>query len=143
MSDDLAHHRLLVQKAPSSVRLVYAALTASAFFWGAGFAVGRFALRQVSPLDLLAGQALLAAAVEVAWIAARGRWRALRLPAPLLWPVVVLGLLGQNILNGLTFFGLTFTSATDAALIYGFSPVLIGVFAVAFLAEPFSTRMRW
>jgi drug/metabolite transporter (DMT)-like permease len=142
MSDDLAQHRLLAQKALSPVRLVYAALTASAFFWGAGFAVARFVLRQISPLDLLAGQALLAAVVEAAWIAARGRWRTLRLPAPLLWPVIVLGLLGQNILNGLSFFGLTFTSATDAALIYGFSPALIGVFAAAFLAEPFSTWMR-
>jgi drug/metabolite transporter (DMT)-like permease len=123
--------------------LVYTALTASAFFWGAGFAVGRFALREVSPLELLAGQALGAALVEVAWIVARGQVRALRLPAAILLPAVALGLLGQNILNGLTYLGLALTSATDAALIYGFSPIMIGVMAAMFLREPFSRRQRW
>ncbi|HKS95041.1 MAG TPA: hypothetical protein VJV74_02785, partial [Terriglobia bacterium] len=64
--------------------LVYAALTASAFCWGAGFAVGRFALREVSPLELLAGQALGAAIVQVAWTAVRGRVKALWVPASIL-----------------------------------------------------------
>jgi len=126
-----------------SAGLVYAALTGSAFFWGAGFAVGRFALRQVTPLELLAGQALGAAVVEVAWTVARGRVKALWVPGSILIPALLLGLIGQNILNGFTYLGLALTSATNAALIYGFSPVLIGIMAAMFLREPFSRRKRW
>lgn len=144
MSSNLPNPRLILEKTtPRSDVLVYVALTASAFCWGAGFAAGRIALRKLSAVDLLAGQALLAAAFEVAWMVARRGWSELRLPARLVWPVLALGLAGQNILNGLTFLGLTLTSATNAALIYGFSPVLIGVFAALFLSEPFSRRRLW
>ena len=144
MTSDAARPHAAVDRAlRRPAGLVYAALTASAFFWGAGFAVGRFALREVSPLELLAGQALGAAIVEVVWTAARGRARALRVPVSILLPAVALGLVGQNILNGLTYLGLALTSATNAALIYGFSPVLIGIMAAMFLGEPFSRRKRW
>jgi drug/metabolite transporter (DMT)-like permease len=54
--------------------------------------------------------------------------------------VIVLGLVGQNILNGLTFWGLASTTATNAALLYGISPVMIGLLAALFLQEPFSRR---
>jgi len=128
---------------PSKPALVYAALTASALFWGTGFAVGRAALRRLSAIDLLAAQALVGAVFQIIWTGVRGGWRNLGLPARQVWLVLALGLVGQNVLNGLTFFGLTFTSATNAALIYGFSPVLIGVFAAWFLGESFARRKRW
>ncbi len=117
--------------------VVFAALTLSAFFWGAGFSVARFALRTVSPLELLAGASLFGALSQLAISALRRDWPALRLPRKLFWLMVVFGLLSQNILNGLTNLGLGLTTATNAALIYGFSPVLIGVFAALFLREPF------
>jgi len=47
-------------------KIVYLALTASAFFWGAGFSMGRFALRTVSPLELLAGASVFGAASQIA-----------------------------------------------------------------------------
>ncbi len=121
---------------------VYLALTASVFFWGAGFSVSRFALRTVSPLELLAGASVFGALAQIAWTAIRVNWRALRMPPSLLWPMVVLGLLSQNILNGLTNLGLASTTATNAALIYGFSPVIIGLLAALFLREPFGASMR-
>lgn len=124
----------------ASGKIVYAALTASAFFWGAGFSVSRFALRTVSPVELLAGAAFFGAATQLAWTAIRGNWRRLKLPPPLLWTMVALGLLSQNILNGLTNLGLASTTATNAALIYGFSPVLIGLLAAMFLREPFGRQ---
>jgi drug/metabolite transporter (DMT)-like permease len=120
-----------------SVRVVYLALTTSAFFWGAGFSVSRFALRTVTPVELLAGAALIGAFTQMVWTAIQGNFRELKLPPRLFWPMVVLGLLSQNILNGLTNLGLASTTATNAALIYGFSPVLIGLLAAAFLRESF------
>lgn len=121
-------------------RSVYLALTVSALFWGAGFSVGRFALRTVSPLELLAGAAVFGAATQVAWTAIRGNWRDLKLSPRLLWPMVAIGLLSQNILNGLTNLGLASTTATNAALIFGFSPVLIGLLAAMFLRESFGAQ---
>lgn len=123
-------------------KIVYLALTAAAFFWGAGFSASRFALRAVSPLELLAGASVFGAATQIAWTALRGKWRALRLPPLLLWPMVAFGLLSQNILNGLTNIGLASTTATNAALIYGFSPVIIGLLAAVFLRESFSAWKR-
>jgi len=123
-------------------KIVYLALTASAFFWGAGFSIGRFALRSVSPLELLAGASVFGAASQIALTVLRGNWRALRLPAPLLWTMVAFGLLSQNFLNGLTNIGLVSTTATNAALIYGFSPVVIGLLATVFLRESFGT-WKW
>ena len=123
-------------------KFVYLALTASAFFWGAGFSVSRFALRTVSPLELLAGASVFGAATQIAWTAIRGNWRALRLPPSRIWPMVAFGLLSQNILNGLTNLGLTSTTATNAALIYGFSPVIIGLLAAVFLRESYGNWKR-
>ncbi len=126
--------------AQQSPLTVYVALTLSALFWGSGFAVIKFALRSITPLQLLAGASLFAALAEVLWCAARGRIGQLRLPAGLVLPMLALGLVGQNILNGLTFLGLEWTTATNAALLYAFSPVLIGLFAAMFLGETFGPR---
>ncbi len=128
---------ITAQRSPLTV---YAALTLSALFWGSGFAVIKFALRSVTPLQLLAGTSLFAALAEILWCAGRGRMGRLRLPADLLWPVLALGMVGQTILNGLTFLGLEWTTATNAALLYAFSPVLIGLFATMFLREAFGPR---
>jgi drug/metabolite transporter (DMT)-like permease len=119
------------------VRVVYLALIGSAFFWGAGFSVSRFALRTVSPLQLLAGGAFFAAISQILISAIRRDWSALRLPPRWLLIMVAYGLFSQNILNGTTNIGLASTTATNAALIYGFSPVLIGLFAALFLHEPY------
>ena len=127
---NLANHRKLT--------LVYLALTGSAFFWGSGFVAIRFGLRSVSPIELIAGQGLFAAAAQIGWCLARGRFRKLQLPRELFWPVVALGLVGHPLLNALTCFGLASTTATNAALIYGFSPVMIGILAALFLRETLS-----
>ena len=119
---------------------MYAALTAAAFFWGSGFVLARFALRSISPLMLLAGQSLATALSQMIWTLARGRLADLRLPAGQFWPILLLGLVGQNILNGLTFWGLASTTATNTALIFGISPVMISLMAALFLSEPFLRR---
>jgi drug/metabolite transporter (DMT)-like permease len=119
------------------LKIVYLALTASAFFWGAGFSVSRFALRSVSPVELLAGAGLFGAITQIAWTTWRGNWRGLRIPRGFFWPVVALGLVTQNFLNGFTNLGLTSTTATNASLIFGFSPVLIGLLAAIVLRESF------
>ena len=125
---------------PRSKLLVYAALTGTAFFWGSGFALARYALRSISPLELLAGQSLATAGSQIIWTAMRGEWAGLHLPARRLWPVLLLGLVGQNLLNGLTVFGLASTTATNAALIYAISPVMIALLAAALLGESFQGR---
>jgi drug/metabolite transporter (DMT)-like permease len=127
-------------KGPNSRWWIYAALTLAVFFWGMGFVVARFALRSVPPFELLADTSLLAALFEIFWIAPGGRWRKLRLPPSVFWPVAGLGLATQSILNGFTFLGL---NLTNGALIFGFAPVMIAAFAALFLAEPFSASKRW
>jgi drug/metabolite transporter (DMT)-like permease len=129
---------------------VYLALTMSAFLWGAGFSASRVALRSLSPIELLAAAGIFGSASQIAWSlasglssAAKNPLRALRLPPRWLWLMLAIGLLSQNILNGLTNLGLASTTATNAALIYGFSPVLIGLLAALFLREPFGARKRW
>jgi drug/metabolite transporter (DMT)-like permease len=120
---------------PASRKLVYLALTASACLWGAGFAVAKFALREVSPLELWAGACIFSATTQGIWTVARGHLRLLRLPRSLALPVVGLALAGQTVLNGLTYLGLAYTTDTNAALLYGFSPVLIAVLAALLLGE--------
>jgi drug/metabolite transporter (DMT)-like permease len=120
---------------PASRKFVYLALTLSACLWGSGFAIAKFALREVSPLELLAGASVFSAVTEGIWTLARGRVRLLRLPHSLVLPVVALALAGQTVLNGLTYLGLAYTTATNAALLYGFSPVLIAVLAALLLSE--------
>jgi drug/metabolite transporter (DMT)-like permease len=123
-------------------KFVYRALTAAAFFWGAGFSAVRFALRTVSPVELLAGTAVFAVVAQIALTTVRGNWRVLRLPPALFWLMVAIGLFSQNVLNGLTNLGLATTTATNAALIYGFSPVVIGLLAALALGEPFGAGKR-
>jgi len=127
-----------MSQSPASRKLVYLALTVSACLWGAGFAVAKFALREVSPLELWAGASIFSATTQGIWTVARGHIRLLRLPRSLVLPVVGLALAGQTVLNGLTYLGLAYTTATNAALLYGFSPVLIAVLAALLLGERLS-----
>lgn len=122
--------------------LIYVALTASALFWGAGFSVIRYALRYVTPLEFLAGQAVFAAAAQAAWTVAFHRHTPHRLPRPAVAPVLALGLLGHVLLNGLTFLALNYTTATNTALLFGASPIVTGALAAAFLRERFGKSKR-
>lgn len=111
-------------------------------FWGAGFSVIRYALRFVTPLEFLAGQAVFAAAAQAAWTLALKRHESHRLPPPAVAPVLVLGLLGHVLLNGLTFLALNYTTATNTALLFGASPIVTGVLAAVFLRERFGKSKR-
>jgi drug/metabolite transporter (DMT)-like permease len=124
------------------ILLIYAALTASALFWGAGFSVIRYALRFVTPLEFLAGQAVFAAAAQAAWTVAFHRDTPHRLPRPAVAPVLALGLLGHVLLNGLTFLALNYTTATNTALLFGASPMVTGALAAVFLRERFGRPKR-
>jgi drug/metabolite transporter (DMT)-like permease len=121
--------------APTPRKIVYWALTTSAFLWGSGFAVAKFALGEVTPLELLAGAGLFSATTQLIWAGARGRYHLLKLPGSIAPLVLGLALAGQNVLSGLTYWGLAYTTATNAALLYGFSPALIAVLAALFLRE--------
>jgi drug/metabolite transporter (DMT)-like permease len=121
---------------------VFAALTLSAFCWGSSFAVVRVCLRQLTPLQMLAWQSLIAAVMQAVFSLLRGGWSGLALPRGVLLPMILLGLAGQCVLNGLCFLGLAYTTATNAALIFGFSPVMIALFAALFLGERFGVEKR-
>ncbi len=124
------------------ILLIYAALTASAMCWGAGFSVIRYALRFVSSLEFLAGQAVFAALAQSAWTFAFNRRQSHRLPPQAVAPVVALGLLGHVLLNGLTFVSLRYTTATNTALLFGASPIVIGLLAALLLGEKFGLPKR-
>jgi len=116
-------------------RLVYVALTTAVGIWGAGFAVGKYALHEISPLHVLAGSGVFAAATQVIWTVARGGLGRLRLPRRRALAVVALSFSGQNLSYGLTYLGLAYTTATNAAILYAFTPTLMAVLGTLFLRE--------
>jgi drug/metabolite transporter (DMT)-like permease len=124
-----------MDQAPAPRKFVYLALTASAFLWGSGFAIAKFALREVTPLQLLAGAGIFSATTQLIWTVGRGRLRLLKLPWPIAPLILGMAIAGQNVFSGLTYWGLASTTATNAAILYGFSPTLIAVLAALLLRE--------
>jgi drug/metabolite transporter (DMT)-like permease len=113
---------------------VYAKLTLTAIFWGGTFIAARVVARGVPPLSATFLRFAIAAAVLLPLLRrSEGRWP--RLGARQLLAVTLLGLTGIVAYNILFFTGLRHIEAGRAALIVAMCPVLLALFAAAFLRE--------
>jgi drug/metabolite transporter (DMT)-like permease len=122
----------------STLLWAYAALTLAALFWGGNWPIARWIQEQVPPLTLAlmrwgtAGAMLLPFALPSllrAGAAFRREWRQL----------AVFGILGVAGFNVLSYTGITFTTATNGALLNTASPVFLILLSAFGLGE----RIGW
>lgn len=107
--------------------------------WSVNYIVARKAVGVVDPYMLALGRWAIAALVLIALSHAE-LWR-MRAHVLRHWgQFFVLGLLGMVICGAWVYEGARSTSAMNIALIYSFSPVLIGLGAALWLGERFSLR---
>jgi drug/metabolite transporter (DMT)-like permease len=103
--------------------------------WGVTFALTKVALRHLAPSEL-AFVRQAAGLPPLLWLA--WRQRDVRLPVRYLLPLAATGTIGFFLFANL---GLERASASVGALVQGIAPVLIAVFAVAFLHERLTGRV--
>ena len=108
------------------------ALLATIVTWGVTYALSKVALRHL-PASELAFVRQAAALPPILWLA--WRQRTFLLPVRYLLPLAATGTIGFFLFANL---GLERASASVGALVQGIAPVLIAVFAVAFLRERLS-----
>ena len=119
-------------------RLAYALIFVTPALWCVNYLVARWAPGHVDPHTLAFGRWLIAAAVLGAVTAPElARHRAEILAR---WPrFLALGALGMLICGAWVYIAARTTSATNIALIYAASPVLIALASVVWLRERFSS----
>lgn len=124
---------------PPAQRLAHALIFVTPMLWCVNYLVARWAPGHVSPNTLAFGRWLIAAAVlgVFTWPQLRDH-RALLLSQ---WVrFLVLGALGMWICGAWVYIAARTTTATNIALIYAASPVLITLMSVLWLHERFSSR---
>lgn len=102
----------------------YLFLTLTMAFWAGNHILGRWATGQIPPMTLAFMRWSLAAVLLLpfAWGAMRADWPVIRANFPRL---LLLGVLGSGIYNTLQYIALTETTATSAAILNSWAPVLI------------------
>ena len=125
--------------APSDRGAVNASLLLTAIIWGLNFPVLKLALQEMAPLVVNSIRFPLAALVVAILLRAQGR----RLvPRHGDWPqVVALGVLGHFAYQVSLVYGLSWTSAGNAALIMATTPVWVVCLSALLGAEQFSPRV--
>ncbi len=119
-------------------RWAYALVVLATFFWAGNVALGRVLRDNIGPFTLTATRFTMAAIIFSLLMSRRPAGeRAVRGQ----WPqLLAMGLVGVVGFSSLLYTGLRFTTATNAALINGAAPLLIGPGAMLLLKERFS---RW
>ena len=115
----------------------YLLLTLTVLFWSGNMVVGRGIRHDVGPLTMAFWRWLIAFALVIpfAWPHLRSQWPMLKQG----WkPLLVLGLLGVGGYNTFAYIALQHTSATNAALLNSFVPVMTIAISWAFLGKPLS-----
>ena len=112
-------------------------LTLTMFFWAGNHILGRWANGIIPPMTLAFLRWSLAALLILpfAWSSIRSDWEVLRQNKA---RMLMLGFLGSGIYNTLQYIALTETTATNAAILNSWAPVLI----MALGAVIFSDRLR-
>ena len=103
---------------------IYALLAAMPLFFSSNVVIGRAAANLVDPASLAFWRWFIAFLIllPIAWTGLREHRAALRQEAPAL---LVLAFLGMVICGAVVYIGLGYTTATNAALIYATTPVLV------------------
>ncbi len=109
--------------------------------WAGNFTAMKIGFRELPPLAFTALRFLVASGVL--WAIVRRVEGKQRLPKGVLWPLVVLGVVGNSIYQLLFVEGLDRTSATKSALILAGMPAVVMIAAWAFGIERVTVRQRW
>jgi len=120
-------------------RLAYALIFVTPALWCVNYLVARWSPDVVAPHTLAFGRWLVAAVLLGAFTFPE-LWRHRALIAAQWWRFVVLGALGMWICGAWVYIAARTTTATNLALIYSVSPVLIALASVLWLRERFT---RW
>src|SRR5690625_2731472 len=119
---------------------IYAALTATMFFWGFNLPLLKYLLLHVGPVTMTAFRLLLAGAVVFLILAAL---KLIRLPTRTEWKYIIGGAL-LNVVCHHYFLnmGLERTSGTNASLILGTGPVLTAI-SVSLIFRNYPSKLQW
>ena len=109
-------------------------------FWAGNFTATKVAFTEIGPLAFTALRFSLAAAVI--WLIVRRIERPAPMPRQHIWPLVVLGVLGNSVYQLLFIEGLVRTPATKSAMILAILPVAVTVGAAALGVEHVTRRQR-
>jgi drug/metabolite transporter (DMT)-like permease len=118
---------------------IYLKLVLTTFFWGGTFVAGKWAIGEAPPF--LVATLRFAIATILLWtiVAWRERRNGHPFPLPRGWGqwagLLSLGLTGVFLYNFLFLKGLTWTTATNGALIAAFNPLLTALLSAAWLKE--------
>jgi drug/metabolite transporter (DMT)-like permease len=109
--------------------------------WGANFTVMKLGLAAMPPLTYTGLRFLFACGLL--WAVLKWREGTVALPPGLLWPMVVLGLLGNTVYQiGFTL-ALAMSTATNCALILSTMPAVVATLGHISGIELTTARMRW
>jgi drug/metabolite transporter (DMT)-like permease len=119
-------------------RLAYVLVNLCTLFWATNFALGRLLRDDIGPFTLTAARFTVAGVVFTALLLRRPA--AERVPGRQ-WPLLLgMGVTGVFGFGSLLYTGLRTTTATNASLINGTGPLVIGILAALTLHERFGRR---
>lgn len=103
--------------------------------WGATPACGKLTVEAFSPLMITGMRFAFMAIAMFAWIFLTKDRKSIFFPKEILWVMIAMGFMGVLVHNGLLFLGLTYTTATNTALIESIGPTATTLLAFLFLGE--------
>lgn len=106
--------------------------------WGATPASGKFTVESFSPLLITGSRFGLMAAMLFLYLILTGDKKELKPSKEVLLICAAMGFMGVLVHNGLLFYGLNYTTATNTALIESIGPTVTTVLAFIFLGERLS-----
>lgn len=101
--------------------------------WGVNFPLIKISLRELPPMPFNGIRLLLASAVLVVWLLLTGG--NLRVRREHIIKIILLAIAGYTLYQTLFIQGLHFTTASNAAVIFGIAPICMALFSAAFKHE--------
>ena len=119
----------------------YVLLTLSAFFWGATFNAAKVALRSLTPLTIAATRFAIAGGLMAAVVVVREKniLATVRRNIGIFTFMALVGVVG---FNAFFFFGMRYTSPTNAALIMATNPLITALLSSVLLGEAIHREHR-
>lgn len=113
----------------------YVLLLTVCLIWGATPASGKFTVEAFSPLMITGTRFAIVSAVLFLWLVLTRDKKSLKPERSVLTVCFFMGFMGMLVHNGLLFLGLSYTTATNTALIESIGPTATTVLAFIFLGE--------
>ena len=117
--------------------ITHSLLLSTVIFWGLAFVFIKLSLRELSPANLTLLRFYLAGPLFI--ITALVGWRTFIQLRPVDWVLcLIVGVCGSGIYHFFLNYGAQFTTSSTASLIIALNPILLVVFSIIFLKEPFT-----